>query len=73
MIVVGPAMLLDAVQWALVQIIEPELEDGLGGHATNIWPDDFDFVWPDDFDFAGASRVPQRPHPAGACAVVTFE
>ena len=29
---------------ALGQIIEAELEDGLGGHATKVWTDEFDFA-----------------------------
>jgi hypothetical protein len=57
--VVDPALGLDAggeflerdlveagsrVAWALGQIIEAELEDGLGGHATKVWTDEFDFA-----------------------------
>jgi hypothetical protein len=29
---------------ALGQITEAELEDGLGGHATDVWTDEFDFA-----------------------------
>ena len=29
---------------ALGQIIEAGLEDGLGGHATKVWTDEFDFA-----------------------------
>jgi hypothetical protein len=29
---------------ALGQITEAEREDGLGGHATKVWTDEFDFA-----------------------------
>ena len=43
---------------ALGQIIEAELEDGLGGHATK--------VWTDEFDFAGTSQWHIDAHAPGS-------